>query len=177
MAAARWPTRARGQWGSPSTTAATLTRHVFANGAATRGATILSSSAALAARLNAVNSKLFPLHRLGGGGGGGRGRGSGNGGRGGGDAAAGLAPSAPPPCPRCRPAAVAGGNLLRFHLRPASRLGVDASAVPAPLDVSAIQEELRSAHAGILEEAARAAAEAEEATKSERSETATAGGR
>ena len=152
--------------GSPSTTAAPSTRHVFANGAATRGATILSSSAALAARLNAVNSKLFPLHRLGGGGEDGEGGGSGNGGRGGGDAAAGLAPSAPSPSPRCRPAAVAGGNLLRFHLRPASRLGVDASAVPSPLDVSAIQEELRSAHAGILEEAARAAAEAEEATAS-----------
>ena len=139
--------------GESASTTTTATRQVFANGAATRGATILSSSAALAARLNAVNSKLFPLHRLGGG------EEEENGDRGAEAAATGLVVSTP------SSTSVAGGNLLKFHLRPASRLGLDASAVPAPLDVSAIQADLRGAHAGILEEVARAAAEAEEATK------------
>ena len=151
--------------GSEALGESSTTRHVFANGAATRGATILSSSAALAARLNAVNAKLFPLHRLGGGGGGGGDDGEeeeedGNRGK-----ATGLAsPPSSSPSPSSEAVVVAGGNLLKFHLRPASRLGVDATAVPGPLDASKIQAELRSAHGGILEEAARAAAEAEEAT-------------
>lgn len=145
---------AGGGEGSTSTT-----RHVFANGAATRGATILPSSAALAARLNAVNSKLFPLHRLGEEEEGEEEEREESGGR---KEATGLVAS--PASLSSSSSVVAGGNMLKFHLRPAARLGVDASAVPPPLDVSAIQEELRGAHGGILEEAARAAAEAEEAT-------------
>lgn len=106
--------------------------HIFANAAATGAASVHASSAALGARLAAVDAALFPLHQ-----------GLGDDAR-----SAGIAPTAGP--------AVAGRDRLKFHLRPPSRAGLDAGAVQKVLDPTAVQADLMASH-GPLVDAARSA--------------------
>ena len=104
--------------------------HIFANAAATAAAAVHASSAALGARLAAVDGALFPLHR----------------GLDPGPPGAGVAPAAG--------AAVAGRDRLKFHLRPPARAGLDESAVQPLFDSVAVQADLMAAH-GPLVAAAR----------------------
>ena len=110
--------------------------HIFANAAATARAPVAVAAATLAARLAAVDETLFPLHQVGGDGG---------------DDDDGLTgfPATLPQGDRV----VAGRNLLKFHLRPPSRAGLDAGSVPPVLDVAAVQAGLAADHGAALEAA------------------------
>lgn len=131
--------------GPPSSSTPPPPTHLFANEAATGGEGVMRASATLAARLNALQPDLFPLHRVG------VAAAYGEGGDGGGvDLDKTAASTTSPPPSGLLPGGTPGRNLVRLHLRPLSKAGLDASSVAPALDVPAIQAELRAAHGGVL---------------------------
>ncbi|KAK9811324.1 hypothetical protein WJX72_001848 [[Myrmecia] bisecta] len=110
------------------------TRHILVHPEAIPPATVMRGSATVAAKCNFVAPGIFPLHQ----------------------GWQHAAPSGPAALP---PSAVAGQNMLKFHLRPAARAGLDAGEVPAPLDVAAIHEEIRTSKPEVVAAARKALTE------------------
>ena len=129
-------------------TDAPAVEHLFANEAATGGEGVMRASATLAARLNALQPELFPLHRVG--------VAAAYDGEGDGGAPPTTSTSIPSTMSGLLLGGTPGRNLLRCHLRPRSKAGLDAGSVVAALDVDAIQADLRADHGPVLAQAAAA---------------------
>mmetsp|Transcript_3023 Transcript_3023/g.7548 ORF Transcript_3023/g.7548 Transcript_3023/m.7548 type:complete len:538 (-) Transcript_3023:299-1912(-) len=96
------------------------------------GETVMLSAARLQATLNTIDARAFPMHVP-------------------------TSTGGPTDLP---PNQVAGRNLLKFHLRPASRIGIDATEVPKALQFSDIAEAVKSDPEvwQVLEQASKACA-------------------
>ena len=95
--------------------------HVLAALAPRRGLPVMRSAAAMQAKLHALAPTVFPLQRT-------------------------LtdAEAEEPALPDFGGAVVPGRDMLRFHLRPVAKRGLDSAEVPAALSAEAIAAELRS---------------------------------
>ncbi|KAK2075685.1 hypothetical protein QBZ16_001793 [Prototheca wickerhamii] len=95
--------------------------HVLAALAPRRGLPVMRSAAAMQVKLHALAPTVFPLQRT-------------------------LtdAEAEEPALPEFGGAVVSGRDMLRFHLRPVAKRGLDSAEVPAPLSAEAIAAELRS---------------------------------
>ncbi|KAL4458182.1 hypothetical protein ABPG75_013047 [Micractinium tetrahymenae] len=98
-------------------------------------APVMRKSAVLQAKLNALDPALFPLCDA---------------------SATGAAGAAQLPA-NC----VVGANMLRYHLRPVAKKGIDTADCPAPVDAAAEHAELREQKPEVLEALAAAGAPAE----------------